>query len=152
MLTRQTAEVEVIKFRARSLSETQNPLLQNYLNSVERGSLIFLSAFSIFDSLTLSLEFLVVQYSNSELMEQEAAHEIPESKPRPEWPETGAIEFKDLEMRYRPGLPNVLHGISMSIRGGEKIGIVGRTGAGKSSITLALLRIVEYSGSITIDE
>ena len=84
-------------------------------------------------------------------MEQEAAHEIPESKPRPEWPETGAIEFKDLEMRYRPGLPNVLRGISISIRGGEKIGIVGRTGAGKSSITLALLRIVEYSGSITID-
>jgi ATP-binding cassette subfamily C (CFTR/MRP) protein 1 len=60
-------------------------------------------------------------------MEQEAAHEISESKPHPEWPETGAIEFKDLEMRYRPGLPNILHGISMSIRGGEKIGIVGRT-------------------------
>jgi ATP-binding cassette subfamily C (CFTR/MRP) protein 1 len=135
----------------RSLSGTHNPLLQNYLNSVERGSLIFLSSFSIFDSLTLNLESLVVQYSNSELMEQEAAHEISESKPRPEWPETGAIEFKDLEMRYRPGLPNVLHGISMSIRGGEKIGIVGRTGAGKSSITLALLRIVEYSGSIIID-
>jgi ATP-binding cassette, subfamily C (CFTR/MRP), member 1 len=54
-------------------------------------------------------------------------------------------------MQYRPGLPNVLHGISMAIRGGEKIGIVGRTGAGKSSITLALLRIVEYTGSITID-
>jgi ATP-binding cassette subfamily C (CFTR/MRP) protein 1 len=84
-------------------------------------------------------------------MEQEAAHEISESKPNPEWPEIDAIEFKDLEMRYRPGLSNVLHGISMSIRGGEKIGIVGRTGAGKSSITLALLRIVEYSGSITID-
>jgi ABC-type multidrug transport system fused ATPase/permease subunit len=84
-------------------------------------------------------------------MEQEGLHEIPERKPHPEWPEAGAIEFKDLEMRYRPGLPNVLHGISMSIRGGEKIGIVGRTGAGKSSITLALLRIVEYSGSIIID-
>jgi ATP-binding cassette subfamily C (CFTR/MRP) protein 1 len=84
-------------------------------------------------------------------MEQEAAHEISESKPHPEWPEIGAIEFKDLEMCYRPGLPSVLHGISMSIRGGEKIGIVGRTGAGKSSITLALLRIVEYSGRITID-
>ena len=93
----------------------------------------------------------MVQYSNSDLIEQEAPHEISASKPHPEWPETGAIEFKDLEMRYRPGLPNVLHGISMSIRGGEKIGIVGRTGAGKSSITLALLRIVEYSGSITID-
>ena len=55
-------------------------------------------------------------------------------------------------MRYRPGLPDVLHGISLAIHGGEKIGIVGRTGAGKSSITLALLRIVEYAGSIIIDE
>lgn len=54
-------------------------------------------------------------------------------------------------MCYRPELPNVLHGISMTISGGESIGIVGRTGAGKSSITLALLRIVEYTGSITID-
>lgn len=54
-------------------------------------------------------------------------------------------------MRYRPNLPNVLHGISMSIQGGEKIGIVGRTGAGKSSITLALLRIVEFEGLISID-
>ncbi|KAF8972122.1 P-loop containing nucleoside triphosphate hydrolase protein [Flammula alnicola] len=92
-----------------------------------------------------------IQYSQSDILEQEAPHEIPDRKPPPEWPAKGAIEFKDLSMRYRPGLPNVLHGISMSIRGGEKIGIVGRTGAGKSSITLALLRIVEYAGSITID-
>jgi len=107
----------------------QTAEVENYLNSVER----------------------VVHYSRSDLMQQEAPHEIPENKPAPAWPEKGAIEFKDLSMRYRPGLPNVLHGISMSIRGGEKIGIVGRTGAGKSSITLALLRIVEYAGSITID-
>jgi len=59
--------------------------------------------------------------------------------------------MKDLKLRYRPGLPNVLHGISLSIRGGEKVGIVGRTGAGKSSITLALLRIVEYTGLISLD-
>lgn len=84
-------------------------------------------------------------------MKQEAPHEIPENKPPADWPQKGAIEFTDLSMKYRPGLPNVLHGISMSIRGGEKIGIVGRTGAGKSSITLALLRIVEYVGKITID-
>lgn len=84
-------------------------------------------------------------------MEQEAPHEIPETKPPAEWPASGNIEFRDLTLRYRTGLPNVLHGITMSIRGGEKIGIVGRTGAGKSSITLALLRIVEYAGSITID-
>ncbi|PPQ77123.1 hypothetical protein CVT25_010817 [Psilocybe cyanescens] len=107
----------------------QTAEVENYLNSVER----------------------IVHYSRSDLMKQEAAHEIPENKPATEWPQTGAIAFQDVSMKYRLGLPNVLHGISMSIRGGEKIGIVGRTGAGKSSITLALLRIVEYVGKITID-
>jgi ABC-type multidrug transport system fused ATPase/permease subunit len=90
----------------------------------------------------------VDQYSH---IAQEAPHEIPEKKPPQDWPQRGAIEFRSVSMRYRPNLPNVLHGISMSIRGGERIGIVGRTGAGKSSITLALLRIVEFEGSITID-
>ena len=85
-------------------------------------------------------------------MHQEAPHEIEQNKPCADWPAKGAIEFKDLTMRYRPGLPNVLHGISLAIRSCEKIGIVGRTGAGKSSIALALLRIVEYTGSITIDK
>ncbi|KDR79020.1 hypothetical protein GALMADRAFT_244748 [Galerina marginata CBS 339.88] len=107
----------------------QTAEVENYLNSVER----------------------IVHYSRSDSMKQEAPHEIPRNRPAPGWPENGAIEFKGLSMRYRPNLPNVLHGISMSIRGSEKIGIVGRTGAGKSSITLALLRIVEYEGSITID-
>ena len=96
--------------------------------------------------------FSVAQYSQKDFIGQEAPHEIVENKPSVDWPTKGAISFKDLTMRYRPGLPNVLHGISLTIRGGEKIGIVGRTGAGKSSITLALLRIVEFVGSITIDE
>jgi len=55
-------------------------------------------------------------------------------------------------MSYRPGLPNVLNHISIQINGGEKIGVVGRTGAGKSSLMLAMFRIVELSsGSINID-
>ena len=55
-------------------------------------------------------------------------------------------------MRYRPDLELVLHGISCDIQPGEKVGIVGRTGAGKSSITLALFRIVEAAqGQISID-
>lgn len=90
----------------------------------------------------------VAQYSN---IIQEAPQEIPENKPPDNWPQRGAIEFRNVSLRYRPNLPNVLHGISMSIRSGEKIGIVGRTGAGKSSITLALLRIVEFEGLISID-
>lgn len=68
------------------------------------------------------------------------------------WPETGSIEFKDVQMRYRDGLPLVLQNLNLSVAGGERIGIVGRTGAGKSTIMSTLFRLVELSGgSISID-
>ncbi|KAI1438241.1 ABC transporter family protein [Xylaria sp. CBS 124048] len=71
---------------------------------------------------------------------------------RPSWPEKGEIVFDNVEMRYRAGLPLVLQGLSMTVKGGERIGIVGRTGAGKSSIMSTLFRLVEISGGhITID-
>lgn len=57
---------------------------------------------------------------------QEAAYEKQDVKPPSEWPSQGAVEFKDVRMSYRPGLPEVLKGITMSVRGGEKIGVVGR--------------------------
>jgi len=70
----------------------------------------------------------------------------------PTWPEKGRIQFKNVEMRYRPGLPLVLKGVSLDIQGGERIGIVGRTGAGKSSVMSALFRLVELdNGQIIID-
>lgn len=62
------------------------------------------------------------------------------------WPTQGAIEFENVELRYRSELPLVLKGISFQIRPGEKVGIIGRTGAGKSSITQALFRMVETCG------
>ncbi|KAK2767541.1 hypothetical protein FQN54_003698 [Arachnomyces sp. PD_36] len=69
------------------------------------------------------------------------------------WPQTGSISFTDVEMRYRAGLPLVLRGLNMDVAGGERIGIVGRTGAGKSSIMSALFRLTELSGgSIKIDD
>ncbi|CAI7614693.1 unnamed protein product [Penicillium viridicatum] len=68
------------------------------------------------------------------------------------WPERGEIIFNEVEMRYRGELPMVLTQFSLHIRGGERIGVVGRTGAGKSSIISALFRLVEISGgSILID-
>lgn len=68
------------------------------------------------------------------------------------WPQHGAIKFDQVQLRYRAGLPLVLKGISVDISGGERIGIVGRTGSGKSTIIQALFRMVEISGgSITID-
>ncbi|KAF8422979.1 P-loop containing nucleoside triphosphate hydrolase protein [Tirmania nivea] len=71
---------------------------------------------------------------------------------RPTWPETGKIDFQSVSMRYRPSLPLVLNGIDLSIAGGERIGVVGRTGAGKSSMMSALFRLVELSsGKILID-
>ncbi|KRY33393.1 Multidrug resistance-associated protein 1, partial [Trichinella spiralis] len=69
-----------------------------------------------------------------------------------DWPTNGTIQFSDYKLRYREGLELCLKGITCLIRGGEKIGIVGRTGAGKSSLTLALFRIVEPAGgSLLID-
>ncbi|CAD8116510.1 unnamed protein product [Paramecium sonneborni] len=68
------------------------------------------------------------------------------------WPNQGIIEFKDLFVKYRSNLPFVLQEFSYKINQKEKVGIVGRTGAGKSTITLSLLRILEaFEGQILID-
>ena len=77
------------------------------------------------------------------------------------WPETGTIDLKNLKMRYRQETPLVLKGLDVAIKGGERVGVVGRTGSGKSSLLLTLLRLVEptltedsdspYSAPISID-
>ncbi|KAJ8457503.1 hypothetical protein ONZ45_g18288 [Pleurotus djamor] len=68
------------------------------------------------------------------------------------WPEKGDLAFSHVDFAYREGLPLVLKDISFKVRAGEKIGIVGRTGSGKSSLLQALFRMVELkSGTITID-
>lgn len=83
-------------------------------------------------------------------LEQEAPLHIGDV--RPSWPEKGEIVFNDVQMRYRDGLPLVLKGLSMNVKPGERIGVVGRTGAGKSTIMSTLFRLVELSGgSISID-
>lgn len=60
-----------------------------------------------------------------------------------EWPSKGEISIANLRMKYRPNLPLVLDGVNLDISAGSKVGICGRTGSGKSSLILALLRIVE---------
>ena len=66
-----------------------------------------------------------------------------------EWPTKGQVVLSNLKMRYRNDTPLVLKGLSVEIQGGERIGVVGRTGSGKSSLLLTLLRLVEPSlGSI----
>ncbi|XP_032595394.1 multidrug resistance-associated protein 1 isoform X10 [Drosophila grimshawi] len=84
---------------------------------------------------------------------QEAPWELESDKQKPKnWPADGRVEFQNFQVRYREGLDLVLRGVSFNITGGEKVGIVGRTGAGKSSLTLALFRIIESAGGkILID-
>ncbi|XP_033840127.1 ATP-binding cassette sub-family C member 3 isoform X3 [Periophthalmus magnuspinnatus] len=92
----------------------------------------------------------VKEYSETQT---EAPWEIEDKKPPPDWPLQGNVQFKDYSVRYREGLDLVLKNLSLSVKGGEKIGIVGRTGAGKSSMTLCLFRLLEAAGGeITIDD
>ncbi|CAL5361918.1 unnamed protein product [Camellia sinensis] len=83
----------------------------------------------------------------------EAPAIIESHRPPPGWPSLGSIKFEDVVLRYKPELPPVLHGLSFTISPSEKVGIVGRTGAGKSSMVNALFRIVELErGKILIDD
>uniref|UniRef100_A0A5B6ZCK4 ABC-type xenobiotic transporter n=1 Tax=Davidia involucrata TaxID=16924 RepID=A0A5B6ZCK4_DAVIN len=78
---------------------------------------------------------------------------IESNRPPPGWPSFGSIKFEDVVLRYRAELPPVLHGLSFTIHPSDKVGIVGRTGAGKSSMVNALFRIVELErGRILIDD
>ncbi|KEY64333.1 hypothetical protein S7711_09599 [Stachybotrys chartarum IBT 7711] len=82
----------------------------------------------------------------------EAPEIVPSRRPPASWPAKGAVEFVDYSTRYREGLDLVLKNINLDIKSHEKIGVVGRTGAGKSSLTLALFRLIEpATGHIDID-
>ncbi|KAF0693729.1 Aste57867_15337 [Aphanomyces stellatus] len=89
----------------------------------------------------------VAEYTN---VVQEAPRVVSGAVPS-SWPESGAIKFDNVSFRYKPNDPLVLKEVSFEVKSGEKIGIVGRTGAGKSSLTMALFRINEIaSGAVEI--
>jgi len=91
----------------------------------------------------------ILYYGNQ--IEQEAAFES-KSPPHTDWPSRGLIEIENLEARYRPETPLVLKGINLRIEAGFRVGVVGRTGSGKSTTLLILLRLIEPErGRIFID-
>lgn len=88
----------------------------------------------------------VVEYSNITI-ENQAGEDVPAA-----WPTEGRLDVEDLVVSYAPDLPPVLKGLSFSVEKNQRVGVVGRTGAGKSSLTLALFRFLEArEGRIIID-
>ncbi|KAK3940375.1 hypothetical protein QBC46DRAFT_127013 [Diplogelasinospora grovesii] len=91
----------------------------------------------------------VLEYAR---LPSEAPEIIHGNRPPVSWPSRGEVEFHNYSARYREGLDLVLKNINLDIKSHEKVGVVGRTGAGKSSLTLALFRIIEpATGHISID-
>ena len=115
---------------------------------------------------TITLGFIMDHFSEAEaaitsIERVDAMSNLPSEKSMetdpsiglpPSWPSQGQVTFEEVSLRYRPGLPLALKGLSFAVAPGERCGIVGRTGAGKSTISVALFRLVEMeSGRVVID-
>lgn len=91
----------------------------------------------------------VLEYSS--LKSEPPLESPPKNKPSKEWPEKGEIKFVHLYLKYNREDPYVLKNLNFVINPQEKVGVVGRTGAGKSSLLYALFRLTEFEGQIIID-
>lgn len=113
--------------------------------SLSDGVIWFLRQYSNVE-LDMNATERIVEYSNITI-EDQGGHDAPAA-----WPTEGKLEVNDLVVSYAPDLPPVLRGLTFSVTRNQRVGVVGRTGAGKSSLTLALFRFLEArSGSILID-
>lgn len=137
-------------------------VVQHQFRSVDPGLVGLSLSYAL--SITLLLSGLISSFTQTEMQlvsverTQEYCTELP-TEPQQHnaelpasWPEQGCLEFRGAVLCYREGLPNALDGISLVVRPGEKVGIVGRTGSGKSTLFLALFRMVELSqGQVLLD-
>ncbi|KAJ1569274.1 Multidrug resistance-associated protein 1, partial [Cladochytrium tenue] len=140
--------VEMIGNLLHGVNPSQMGLALSYL--LQTTALLNMVIFQIVEAeVQLNAIERLVEYLN---LKPEEDPKTPKLEPPTDWPHNGTIEFNDAKMRYQPALPLVLRGVNLSIKGGEKVGVVGRTGSGKSSIMQTLFRIVNLcNGSIVID-
>uniref|UniRef100_A0A672GC19 ATP-binding cassette, sub-family C (CFTR/MRP), member 10 n=1 Tax=Salarias fasciatus TaxID=181472 RepID=A0A672GC19_SALFA len=138
-------------------------VVQHQFNAVDPGLVGLALSYAL--SITSLLSGIIFSFTQTEmqLVSVERTEEYSTSLPSepqqrhpqlpPAWPQQGRLEFRDVVLAYREGLPNALDGVSLVVRPGEKVGIVGRTGSGKSTMFLALFRMVELNrGQILLDQ
>ncbi|KAL8138386.1 LOW QUALITY PROTEIN: hypothetical protein V2J09_004387 [Rumex salicifolius] len=140
----------------------QNGRAENQAAFASSMGLLLSYTLNITSLLTAALRLASIAENNMNSVERvgtyvdlpsEAPPVIEGNRPPPAWPSSGSIEFENVVLRYRPELPPVLHGVSFKVSPSDKVGIAGRTGAGKSSMLNALFRIVELErGRILIDD
>ncbi|XP_070712711.1 ATP-binding cassette sub-family C member 10 [Pempheris klunzingeri] len=137
-------------------------VVQHQFDSIDPGLVGLSLSYAL--SITSLLSGLIFNFTQTEmqLVSVERTEEYSTGLPNepqdrnsqlpPAWPEHGCVEFCGVVLAYRDGLPNALDGVSLAVRPGEKVGIVGRTGSGKSTLFLALFRMVEINqGQILLD-
>ncbi|XP_023235793.1 multidrug resistance-associated protein 4-like isoform X3 [Centruroides sculpturatus] len=127
-------------------------------NPVGKILIRFSKDVSSMDNLLPFFTFLVIRMNSvkrilkySKLKSEASYESSPDKRPPADWPQKGEIHFDNVSLQYSKDKNIVLMNLSFRIHSGEKIGIVGRTGAGKSSIIASLFRMTEPTGTITID-
>uniref|UniRef100_A0A3B4C2F3 ATP-binding cassette, sub-family C (CFTR/MRP), member 10 n=1 Tax=Pygocentrus nattereri TaxID=42514 RepID=A0A3B4C2F3_PYGNA len=137
-------------------------VIEHQIRSIDPGLVGLALSYAL--SITNLLSGLIFSFTQTEmqLVSVERTEEYSTSIPLepqsgstvvpPSWPEHGRVEFDGAVLAYRPGLPNALDGVSFVVMPGERVGIVGRTGSGKSTLFLTLFRMVELNqGQILLD-
>ncbi|CAL9735628.1 bile pigment transporter 1 [Monosporozyma servazzii] len=144
-----TALLALLTLRTASpLSAGMVGLLMNYVLQITSSLTWIVRSSVLLENGVISVE-RILEYAD---LPKEGTLTVEDYRPDANWPKDGSIEFRDYSTRYREELDPVLKHISFKVKPSEKIGIVGRTGAGKSSLTLALFRLLEpITGTIVID-
>lgn len=144
-----TTIVVVLSSRLTNLSTGIAGLSISYSLLISSVLNIFLQRFIFVEN---SMDSVVKLLEYCQNIPSELAFDLATDCNTVEWPSKGNIDIQNLTIRYDPTSNDIIKQVSMNIRGGEKVGVVGRTGAGKSTLMLAIFRIVEpFDGNIVID-
>ncbi|GMG26105.1 unnamed protein product [Ambrosiozyma monospora] len=135
-------------FRAFNINAASTGLLLSYIMEISNSFVLLFRFCTQVENQMNSVERLKYYAGN---LPQEAPAHISSAIPPPSWPEYGGIKFENVNLRYREGMSYSLKNMSIEVKPHEKIGICGRTGAGKSTLTSCIYRLNEPEGLITID-